>query len=211
MTRDGTNETPDDATLLRRAHRDPAAFRGLYDRHVVRVHAFLLRRTGDSTAAFELTAETFSRAWLARDRFTDQGAGAAPWLFGIARNVLAGAVRERAIPRDGRRRVGLEAAGSVAAPREAWLAGLDEDLAAALSTLPETQRRAVELRVLDGTGYDDIGRELDISAGAARVRVHRGIAALRRLLRPDPPAAVVAPAAAPPASPTAQPKPGDHR
>jgi RNA polymerase sigma-70 factor (ECF subfamily) len=205
MTRDGRHDATDDAGLLRLARRDPAAFRVLYDRHVVPVHAFLLRRTGDSTAAFELTAETFSRAWLARERFTDQGAGAAPWLFGIARNVLAGAVRERAIPRDGRRRVGLEAAESIAAPRETWLAGLDDDLAAALATLPETQRRAVELRVMDGTAYDEVGRELDISPGAARVRVHRGLLALRRLLRPDPPAPVPVP------SPIAHPEPGDPR
>jgi RNA polymerase sigma factor (sigma-70 family) len=192
MTDDGRTDPRTDAELLRQSRRDPAAFRVVYDRHVVRLHAFLLRRTGDSTAAFELTAETFARAWLARDRFRDLGEGAAPWLFGIARNVLAGSVRARAIPRDGRRRVGLEAAETLAAPREAWLACLDEDLAAALATLPETQRRAVELRVMDGTGYDEIGRELDISPGAARVRVHRGLAALRRLVRPDPPA--VAPA-----------------
>lgn len=208
MTRDGRHDALDDAALLRLSRRDPAAFRVLYDRHVVRVHAFLLRRTGDSTAAFELTAETFSRAWLARERFTDQGSGAAPWLFGIARNVLAGAVRERSIPRDGRRRVGLvalEAAELVAAPRETWLADLDEDLAAALDLLPETQRRAVELRVMDGTAYDEIGRELDISSGAARVRVHRGLAALRRRLRADPPAAV------PVTLPIPRPEPGDPR
>ena len=205
MTHDGRHDALDDAGLLRVARRDPAAFRVLYDRHVVRVHAFLLRRTGDSTAAFELTAETFSRAWLGRDRFTDQGGGAAPWLFGIARNVLASAVRERAIPRDGRRRVGLEAAGSVAAPRETWLEGLDDDLAAALGMLPDTQRRAVELRVMDGTAYDEIGRELEISPGAARVRVHRGLTALRRLLRPGPPVPAPVP------SPIVKPKPGDLR
>jgi RNA polymerase sigma factor (sigma-70 family) len=203
MTDDGRTDAMTDAELLRRARRDPAPFRVLYDRHVVRVHGFLLRRTGDSTAAFELTAETFSRAWLARDRFTDQGGGAAPWLFGIARNVLAGAVRARAIPRDGRRQVGIEVAESIAAPREAWLAGFDEDLAAALDTLPDTQRRAVELRVMDRSAYDEIGRELDISPGAARVRVHRGLAALRRLLRPDPPVPVP--------STITRPEPGDHR
>ena len=203
MTRDGRLDALDDAALLRLARRDPAAFRVLYDRHVVRVHAFLLRRTGDSTAAFELTAETFARAWLSRDRFRDQGAGAAPWLFGIAHHVVADSVRAQAIPRVGRQRVGLEVAESMAAPREAWLAGLDEDLAAALDTLPDSQRRAVELRVLERSAYDEIGRELDISPGAARVRVHRGLVALRRLLRPDPPALV--------ASTIVHPEQGDSR
>jgi RNA polymerase sigma factor (sigma-70 family) len=191
MTRDGRTDAPDDAELLRLAQRDATAFRALYDRHAVRVHDFLLRRTNDPGAAFELTAETFAQAWLSRGRFTDQGHGAAPWLFGIARNLLASSVRARAIDRAGRRRVGLELADSVAAPAEAWLDGLDEELAGALDALPDGTRRAVEMRVLDGEDYGEIGRALDIAPGTARVRVHRGLAALRRLVRPDPPSAPV--------------------
>ncbi len=185
------SETRSDADLLRQAARDPAAFRLVYDRHVGSVHAFLRRRTGDPAAAFELTAETFARAWLGRERFADQGVGAAPWLFGIARNVLAGSVRDRAIQRTARLRVGLDAAENVAAPRDRWLAGLDEDLAAALAQLPEGHRRAIEMRVLGGDSYAGVARDLGVSPGAARVRVHRGLVALRRLLHrselvPDP-------------------------
>jgi RNA polymerase sigma factor (sigma-70 family) len=204
MSEDGRTDPRSDAELLRLARRDPAAFRVVYDRHAVRVHGFLLRRTGDAAAAFELTAETFARAWLSRDHFTDRGEGAAPWLFGIARNVLAGSVREQAIQRGARRSVGLDAAEDVAAPSDAWLVGLDEDLAAALDELPEAQRRAVEMRVLDGSNYAEVARELDISPGAARVRVHRGLAALRRALAPD----RTAPEVAPP--PIAR-RPGDRR
>jgi RNA polymerase sigma-70 factor (ECF subfamily) len=183
MFDDGRRTYLDDAGLLRLAHRDPAAFRVLYDRHVVRVHQFMLRRTGDAAAAFELTAETFARAWVSRDRFNDQGGGALPWLFGIARNVLAAAVRDRAIPRNGRQRVGLDAAHDVAEPRQAWLAGIDDDLAAALADLPEALRRAVELRVLERASFGEVGEELGSARGAARVRVHRGLAALRMALR----------------------------
>ncbi len=193
MNLDGHVDPRDDAELVRLARRDPAAFRIVYDRHVVRVHAFLLRRTGDAAAAFELTAETFARAWLSLGRFTDRGDGAGPWLFGIARNVLAGSVRDRAIEQRARRGLGLEAAEGVAAPRDAWLVGLDADLAAALAALPDAQRRAVEIRVLDGSDYAEVGRALEISPGAARVRVHRGLASLRRLVRGDRHPAAAAP------------------
>src|SRR4051794_6071238 len=195
-----------DAELDRRTRPDPAAFRARIQRLPPAVHAFLLRRTGDPGSAFELTSETFARAWLGRERFRDLGMGAAPWLFGIARNVLAGSVRARSIPRDGRRRIGLDAVDTLAAPRDEWIAGLDEDLAEALASLPDSQRRAVELRVLERTGYDEIGRELRVSPGAARVRVHRGLAALRALLRPGSSAA--APVALPPHPITPH---GDHR
>lgn len=195
MNDDGRIDPRDDAALLRLARRDSAAFRVVYDRHAVRVHAFLLRRTGDAASAFELTAETFARAWLSRDRFVDRGDGAAPWLFGIARNVVADSVRQRAVQRGARRSVGLDAPGDIVAPRDSWLLGLDEDLEAALAELPEAQRRAVEMRILDGRDYAAVARDLDTSPGAARVRVHRGLAALRRALRPEP--SVPAPAPIP--------------
>jgi RNA polymerase sigma-70 factor (ECF subfamily) len=193
-----TNAPPlddfDDAELLRRSRRSGAAFRVVYDRHAERLYRFLSRRTGDPTAAFELTAETFSQAWLSRERFTDRGDGAAPWLFGIARNVLAASIRDASIERGARRKVGLDAADDVAEPRADWLVGFDEDLAAALRELPDPQRTVVEMRVLDGRPYAEVARELDITPGAARVRAHRGLAALRISLGPrrEPVAAPIA-------------------
>jgi RNA polymerase sigma-70 factor (ECF subfamily) len=73
-----------------------------------------------------------------------------------------------------------------AAPDESALDGLDADIEAALAELGEDQRRAVELRVLDELAYDEVGRRLGISAGAARVRVSRGLARLRRHLTTAP-------------------------
>lgn len=169
-----------DRELLRRADRDPSAFRAVYDRHAARIHGFHLRRTRDAGAAFELTAETFAEAWLSRTRFADPGDGsAAPWLFGIARNVLASSVRRRAVERRGVDRLALHLEPATVTVDEAWLEGLDADLGAALAELPDGQRRAIELRVIADQAYDDVGRLLEISPGAARVRVHRGLAAIR--------------------------------
>jgi RNA polymerase sigma factor (sigma-70 family) len=177
-----------DRDLLRRADRDPAAFRVVYDRHATRIHGFHLRRTRDAGAAFELTAETFAEAWLSRARFSDPGDGsAAPWLFGIARNVLASSVRRRAVERRGVERLALHVESAPVTVDETWLDGLDADLGAALAELPDGQRRAIELRVIADKAYDDVGRHLAISPGAARVRVHRGLAAIRdRLTGIDP-------------------------
>ena len=168
-----------DAELLRRSRRSSAAFRVVYDRHATPLNAFLSRRTGDPAAAFELTAETFAAAWLSRDRFVDRGEGAAPWLFGIARNVLASSIRDASIQRDSRGRVGLDAVTDVVAPRGEWLVGFDEDLAAALADLPGPQRAVIEMRVLDGRPYAEVAADLAITPGAARVRAHRGLASLR--------------------------------
>src|SRR4051794_32699963 len=130
-----------DAELLRAARNDPAAFRELYDRHAEQVHAFHLRRTQDPEAALDLTAETFAQAWLHRRRFRDRSGGlAGPWLFGIARNLLAQSVRRRRIELAACARLGilerLDSPRGTTEPAAAWLDGLDD----AWAGLPESER-----------------------------------------------------------------------
>lgn len=175
-----------DADLLRASRTSSVAFRALYDRHAYRVNAFLARRTRDPGAALELTAETFAQAWLSRDRYAEHDEGtAAPWLFGIARHVLASSVRRQRLERAARDRLRLAFETTTAEPDRSWLDGLDDDLAAALSELPDGQRRAIELRIVADHAYEEVGRRLDISPEAARVRVHRGLRALRQRLSSD--------------------------
>jgi RNA polymerase sigma factor (sigma-70 family) len=160
-----------DAALLAAARTDPGAFRELYDRYADRVLAYHRRRCRDEDAAHELTAETFAQVWLVRKRFRDECDGsAAPWLFGIAGNVLKTSVRKRALEATARERLGIEILAPTVSPQEAWLEDLEDE------EVPE----AVRLRVLDELTYDEIATELGTTPGAARVRVHRGLAALRK-------------------------------
>jgi RNA polymerase sigma-70 factor, ECF subfamily len=175
--------TKTDAQLLRAACAAAAPFRELYERHAERIHGYHLRRTGNVDAAYDLTAETFARAWLLRRRFRDDAAGsAAPWLYGIARNVLLESVRRRELERAACRRLGvferLDREPATIEPDETWLAGLDE----ALAGLPAAQREAVELRVVRDLDYDSVAAELATTPRAARVRVSRGLATLRDYL-----------------------------
>jgi len=168
-----------DAALIAAARTDAGAFRELYDRYAERVLGYHLRRCRDEDAAHELTAETFAQAWLVRARFRDEcGGTAGPWLFGIARNVLLVSVRRRALEAGARERLGLLVEPPAAAPEEAWLDGLDE----ALDELPPGQREAIRLRVVEDLTYDGVADALGTTPQAARVRVHRGLAALRHRL-----------------------------
>lgn len=168
-----------DAALIAAARTDAGAFRELYDRYADRVLAYHRRRVGDEDAAHELTAETFAQAWLVRARFRDEcGGTAGPWLFGIARNVLLVSVRRRAVEASARDRLGMLVERVVATPEETWLEGLDE----ALDALPDAQREAIRLRIEDELEYDEVAATLGTTPAAARVRVHRGLAALRTRL-----------------------------
>jgi RNA polymerase sigma-70 factor (ECF subfamily) len=169
-----------DAELLR---ADASGFRELYGRYAERIHAYHLRRCGSRDAAHDLTAETFAQAWFARSRFRDEAGGSTgPWLYGIARNVLLESVRRGRIEREAATRLGvferLDREPTAVEPAEAWLDGLDE----ALDELPDGERTAIELRVVHGLDYDDVAAALSTTAPAARVRVSRGLAALRQRL-----------------------------
>ena len=175
--------THTDAALIAAARTDPDAYRELYRRYAERVYGYFARRTRDDSAALDLTAETFAQAWLVRGRFRDEAEGsAAPWLFGIARNALLMSVRRGTIERRATERLGLMARldrpPATAAPDESWADGADE----LLDALPASQREAVRLRVIDDLDYDHVADALGTTPTAARVRVHRGLAALRTRL-----------------------------
>jgi RNA polymerase sigma factor (sigma-70 family) len=174
---------PTDAELLWASCGDPDAFRKLYTRYSERLFRYFARRTGEEDTALELTAETFSRVWVMRERFEDQRDGSvAPWLFGIARNVLLMSVRRGEVERRTASRLGvlerLDIEAPFATPERGWAEGADE----LLDTLPLSQRDALRLRIIDELDYDEVAETLGTSRSAARVRVHRGLAALRNHL-----------------------------
>lgn len=146
---------------------------------------YFVRRTGSRATALDLTAETFAQAWLVRARFRDDhGGSAAPWVYGIARNVLLMSIRRGALERRATERIGLQERldrpqyAEDQIPDDTWADGADE----LLDTLPESQREAVRLRVVEDLEYADVARALGTTPAAARVRVHRGLTALKHHL-----------------------------
>lgn len=94
--------------------------------------------------------------------------------------MLLASVRRRSLERAACERLGvferLEREPAQVEPAEAWLDGLDE----AFDDLPESQREAIRLRVVADLDYDGVADALGTTPSAARVRVSRGLAALRR-------------------------------
>jgi RNA polymerase sigma-70 factor (ECF subfamily) len=168
-----------DAELLAAAGEDASAFRELYDRYCERIHRFQLGRTRDRDAALDLTAETFAQVWLSRDRFRDLADGsAAPWIYAIARHVLVASVRKGRLEEQARMQLGLIRSEAPAEPSSLWVEGLDE----AFADLPPELRQAIELRIVDDLPYAEVAAAIGTTSGAARVRVHRGLNALRERL-----------------------------
>jgi RNA polymerase sigma factor (sigma-70 family) len=74
----------------------------------------------------------------------------------------------------------------VTSPEVATLARDDHDrVIAALRTLPARQREAVVLRYYLDLGEADIAAAMRVSAGSVKTHLHRGLAALSRVLEED--------------------------
>lgn len=173
-----------DAQLLLRARDDPEALGELYLRYRGRLNAWFCARAPESIAS-ELTAEVFAQVALNLKRFRDEAGGSAgPWLFGIAKNLLRRYYQRGRVEEAARRRLAMPIRSyelDLDAVDER-LAAADSGLGAALASLPDSQRNALELRVLEDLPYRDVAGVLGCTETAARIRVMRALDRLARLL-----------------------------
>lgn len=149
-------------------------FTVLFDRTHAALLAYAVRRVADPGDAADVVAETFLVAWRRLDD-VPVGDDARPWLFGVARHVLANHYRGE------RRRHALadrlrEDLREVAVPPPD-AGGSDVELA--LRRLPDDDRELLRLVAWEGLARDEIALALGVPRATVRVRLHR---ARRRLL-----------------------------
>jgi RNA polymerase sigma factor (sigma-70 family) len=115
------------------------------------------------------------------------GSGA-PWLFGIARNLLRQYHKHNRIESAARERLGMPTAWAECEDFEAvdermFATSLAPMLRHAVRALPREQQRALELRVVQQLDYEEVAGALGCSQNAARLRVSRGLRALTLSIR----------------------------
>ncbi|WCB92092.1 RNA polymerase sigma factor [Baekduia alba] len=172
--------------MARRSSISDQHLAAAYRRDARRLLIWLTRRTYDGQLAVDLVGETYARAWESRARFSgdpDDEEALAAWTYGIARHVLADALRRGRTERAALQRLHVDppqlAADEIARLEElAELGSLRATLAGALEDLSPEQRDAVRLRIVDELDYAAIARRLGISEDAVRARVSRGLRTL---------------------------------
>jgi RNA polymerase sigma factor (sigma-70 family) len=183
LTTINTHDT--DAAIIAVSRRDPARFAEIFDRHWLKIHRYCVSRAG--AAGEDIAAETFRVALDSCRRFDDSHEDAAPWLFGIATNLLRRRLRSetrraRALLRLA---LGEEADLVESALDRVEAEGLGPKLAAALAQLTPVYRDALLLHVWGELSYEQVAAATRVPVGTVRSRIHRARAYIRSTLQTE--------------------------
>ena len=152
------------------------AFETLYRSSRDDLFAYAAGLLRDRSAAEEVTAQAFERAYRRRASFDPCRGSRRAWLFGIARNAALDELRRR------RRHAELlaEPGADPDAGAEPAEAALRRSLIrTAIAELPARDRELVALKYFAGLDNAEIATVLSISESNAGTRLHRAIEKLR--------------------------------
>lgn len=164
--------------------------------HAPQLFAHALRTTGNRADAEDLLQETYLRAWRGYEGFTE-GTNLRAWLFRIMTNLYINRYnQQRRRPEEEsleeiedfylyKRIVGDGALGGGTADSAeiSLLSRLgDDEVRAALDSLPALHRQLVLLRDVEGFTYAEIAGMLEIPPGTVMSGLHRARNALEKAL-----------------------------
>ena len=170
-------------TLVAPAKEMPAdadlAFERLYRSSRDEVYAYVAGLLRDRSAAEDVTAAAFERAYRKRSRFDPERGTARAWVFGIARNAALDELRRR-----GRRAELAAEPPDQGAPAHQAAEESERHLAlrTALERLSARQRELISLKFFAGLSNAEIAATLRISESNAGTRLHRAVTKLREVL-----------------------------
>lgn len=186
-----------DVRLMLEARDDNAeAFEELVLRYQGRLITILGHLVHNRDQAEDLTQDVFLRVYKARKTYVP-GAKFSTWLFTIAHNVAANALRSRSRNREvnvearesslmgARPLEGMAQAGSGMIPaRQIDQAEMRDIVRMALDGLNERQRYAVLLNKFEGMSYAEIGEVMGLTIQAVKSLLSRARVSLREVLEP---------------------------
>jgi len=152
------------------------AFEAFFWRYERDILGYLWRLTGDEQAAYDLSQETFVRAWQHFDRIAtyERPDG---WLFRVATNLALTHQKRAAAPVGAAQPFSTGNEPSVSDP--AWRLAESEAIRATLLALPPQQRAALVLREVCGFSCAEVAEALGITLAAAKMTLSRGREAFR--------------------------------
>jgi RNA polymerase sigma-70 factor (ECF subfamily) len=177
----------DEDLLALITRRSEPALGAVYDRYGALVYTIALRITGDRQTAEEVVQDVFQSVWQTSAGFQPGLGNCASWLVGITRHRAIDVIRskrERARTRE--QTITHDNFVDVDANPDTAVVQMDlrDAVKKALTTLPTSQRQAVELAYYGGLTRVEIAERLGEPIGTVKTRLRLGLIKLRDLLRP---------------------------
>lgn len=163
----------------------PRAFEVLYDRHGGAAFSLSYRMVGNRVAAEDITQEAFLSIWRSRLRYDGARGSVRTWVLGIVHNRAIDSLR-RSVVHDRRRETieGMEDRFEAPERTDVEAARREEarNIRGALDTLPDEQRRTIELAYFGGFSHSQIAELVDEPIGTVKGRMRLGLDKMRRQL-----------------------------
>ncbi|MEA3377299.1 MAG: sigma-70 family RNA polymerase sigma factor [Chloroflexota bacterium] len=173
----------DEAALLKRARAyDEKALEEIYEEYAPLMYAYIYRRVGDRMAAESMVGDVFVRMLDAIQSERAWRTSFRGWLYRIAHNLIVDHHRSRpdepVVPLEG------QEVSSEGDPEEALSERVSRKrLLSAVRQLTPGQQQVLVLRFGEGLTARETAAVMEKSVSAVEALQHRGLAALRRVLK----------------------------
>lgn len=175
--------------MERLAQRESQALEFLYDRYARPVYSLVLRIAQQPAAAEEIVQDVFLQLWRTAAQFQASRGPLQPWLFTMARNRALDFLRLKS-EKQRRHEDSFEfepppSASQPTAPQPELQIDQQrraERVRALMTSLPEPQRRSIEMAFFDGLSHSEIAAALNQPLGTVKSWIRGGLLQLRETL-----------------------------
>jgi RNA polymerase sigma-70 factor (ECF subfamily) len=160
----------------------------LYNRYCRPIFSLVLRITQQVATAEEVVQDVFLQLWRNAHKYQSTRGALEPWLFTLARNRALDHLRmkqEKQRRREDTIEENVALPAAITAPNpesEVDRQRRAEKVRAHMASLPEKQRRAIELAFLDGMTHSEIAAALTEPLGTVKSWIRGGLLRLREVL-----------------------------
>lgn len=177
--------------ILEQFKTDKQVFSKVYDFYYERIFKYLAKRTLNSEIAYDLTAETFIKAFESFHKFKWTGVSIKVWLYRIAINALK---NQRRNPKISPLTEEIHHLDHLKTEVKEELSEMDkalfgdediEKLSDAIATLNPKYQNIVSLHYFEGMSHKEIAGVINRSQSAVKSMMHRALTNMRQVLAPN--------------------------
>ena len=172
----------DHALVQALVERDLSALSELYDRYGRIAYTLAYRILGEAEGAEDVVQDAFIAVWRGAATYRRERGNARSWLLSIVHHRAVDVLRRRTAFRPAPLEEASEKAAEIDTAVEAERNVEGRTVRDALGTLPEAQRRTIELAYFGGYTQSELAALMGVPLGTVKGRMRIGLQKMRRVL-----------------------------